>query len=47
MVMSSAFDFRLKNGQRLRFAGADTLHQFLKDPVGLSPISAWLYLSNN
>ncbi|TMW59274.1 hypothetical protein Poli38472_004343 [Pythium oligandrum] len=36
MVMSTAYNFHLKNGQRLRFANADTFQQFLADPsVGL------------
>lgn len=33
MVMSTAYNFELKNGQRLRFARAETLQQFLQDPV--------------
>lgn len=33
MVMSAAYHFDLKNGQRLRFATDDTLTQFLQDPV--------------
>ncbi|DBA01576.1 TPA: hypothetical protein N0F65_011547 [Lagenidium giganteum] len=32
MVMSRQFHFDLKNGQRLRFASADTLKTFLHDP---------------
>ncbi|KAF1326192.1 hypothetical protein FI667_g8672, partial [Globisporangium splendens] len=32
MVMSEAYHFDLKNGQRLRFAKQDTLTQFLHDP---------------
>lgn len=35
MVMSTAYHFDLKNGQRLRFATHDTLAQFLEDPVRL------------
>jgi YHS domain-containing protein len=33
MVMSEAYHFDLKNGQRLRFAEQNTLTQFLHDPV--------------
>lgn len=33
MVMSAAYHFDLRNGQRLRFATQDTLTQFLHDPV--------------
>ncbi|GLE03494.1 hypothetical protein PINS_up012396 [Pythium insidiosum] len=32
MVMSTAYEFRLKYGQRLRFASQETLDTFLKDP---------------
>jgi hypothetical protein len=35
MVMSRAYNFELKNGQRLRFASQETLDAFLQDPVRL------------
>ncbi|RLN91191.1 hypothetical protein BBJ28_00003297 [Nothophytophthora sp. Chile5] len=34
--MSSAYNFKLKNGQRLRFAREETLNAFLKDPSSVS-----------
>ncbi|KAJ0401686.1 hypothetical protein ATCC90586_001492 [Pythium insidiosum] len=33
MVMSTAYEFRMKYGQRLRFASQETLDTFLKDPT--------------
>lgn len=33
MVMSTAYHFDLKNGQRLRFATQDSLTRFRRDPV--------------
>jgi hypothetical protein len=39
MVMSTAYNFDLKNGQRLRFATAETLQQFETDPsTGLGEV---------
>lgn len=39
MVMSTAFNYELKNGQRLRFASVDTLHKFNADPsAGLGEV---------
>lgn len=37
MVMSQAYNFQLKNGQKLRFASQDSLDAFLKDPVRPAP----------
>ncbi|OWY98318.1 hypothetical protein PHMEG_00030944 [Phytophthora megakarya] len=41
MVMSTSYNFQLKNGQRLRFASQDTLDAFLKDPnAGLKGVAS-------
>ncbi|KAL3665180.1 hypothetical protein V7S43_009809 [Phytophthora oleae] len=41
MVMSKAYNFELKNGQRLRFASQDTLDAFIKDPtLGLKGVDS-------
>ncbi|KAG6617173.1 uncharacterized protein IUM83_04596 [Phytophthora cinnamomi] len=41
MVMSQAYNFRLKNGQKLRFASQDSLDAFLKDPkLGLKGVAS-------
>ncbi|KAE9042214.1 hypothetical protein PR003_g4128 [Phytophthora rubi] len=41
MVMSRAYNFQLKNGQRLRFASQNSLDAFVKDPtLGLKGVAS-------